>query len=103
MNSKNGTALQSIIIKYFEKGHTFMSADSYHHLVELAMARMKKVYDFKDFCDALENDGTLMVIKSTDFLQVPRGLSENSKFAENHPKMDVIRIAKFVRGSTKIF
>ena len=72
-----------------------MSADSYHHLVECSNG--------KDFCDALESDGTLMVIKSTDFLQVPRGLSENSKFAENHPKMDVIRIAKFVRGSTKIF
>ena len=57
VNSKNGSALQSITVKYFEKGHTFMSADSYHHLVELAMTRMKKVYDFKDFCVALESDG----------------------------------------------
>ena len=35
--------LQSVAIKYFEKGHTFILADSYHHLVEKAMKEMKNI------------------------------------------------------------
>ncbi|KAG5866621.1 hypothetical protein JTB14_035098 [Gonioctena quinquepunctata] len=47
-----------IIVKYFEAGHTFMSADSFHHRVELAMKRMKnKIYDFDDFCEAVSSAG----------------------------------------------
>ena len=90
-------------MKYFERGHSFMSADSYHHLVELAMTKMRNVCDFRDFCDALENDGKAIVMQSSNFLQVPRGLSEKSKFTENHPKVEVICIPKFIRGSTNIF
>lgn len=44
-----------IEIKYFEPGHTFMAADSFHHNVELAMKRMKKIYDFHDFVQAVQN------------------------------------------------
>ena len=53
--------------------------------------------------DALDSDGKANVRKSNDFLQVPRGLSEKSKFSENHPKMEDIRVSKFIRGSGKIF
>ena len=37
MNQKSGP--DTITIKYFEKGHTFMSADSFHHLVERKCAK----------------------------------------------------------------
>ena len=33
INEKNA---KTIILKYFEPGHTFMSVDSFHHKVELA-------------------------------------------------------------------
>lgn len=53
-----------IIIKYFEPGHTFMSADSFHHRVELSMKRMKnKIYDFEDFCQAVGTAGKNVKIK----------------------------------------
>ena len=32
----NNSAVKTVGIKYFEKGHTFMSADSYHHQVEIS-------------------------------------------------------------------
>ena len=99
VNSKN-SPLNSITMKYFERGHSFMSADSYHHLVELAMTKMRNVCDFRDFCDALENDGKAIVMQSSNFLLVPRGLNEKSKFTGNHPNMEVICISKFIRGST---
>lgn len=44
-----------IHMKYFEPGHSFMSADSFHHQVELSMKKQKKTYDFADFIDAVEN------------------------------------------------
>ena len=43
------------------------------------------------------------MMQSSNFLLVPRGLSEKSKSTENHPKMEVICISKFSRVSTKIF
>lgn len=45
----NATALKEIKLKYFEKGHTFMSVDSYHHMVEKAMKDLNIVYDFEDW------------------------------------------------------
>ena len=34
-----------IIINYFEPGHTFMSADIFHHQVEMALEKQNKTYD----------------------------------------------------------
>lgn len=45
----------TIELKYFEPGHTFMSADSFHHFVEQSMNKKGKIYDIKDFVDAVEN------------------------------------------------
>lgn len=44
---------ENIIINYFEPGHTFMSADSFHHQVELSLKKQGKTYDFPDFVDAV--------------------------------------------------
>ena len=48
-------AANSIILRYFEPGHTFMSADSFHHQVEMSLKRKKKVYDFSDFVDCVRS------------------------------------------------
>ncbi|KAK4873128.1 hypothetical protein RN001_015157 [Aquatica leii] len=52
INSEEISA-KSIILNYFEPGHTFMSADSFHHQVELSMKKKQKIYDFDDFSDAV--------------------------------------------------
>ena len=54
VNSQNIYA-DKITMKYFEPGHTFMSADSVHHAIEKAMTKMGKVYDFNDFVECVEN------------------------------------------------
>jgi len=60
-----------ITLKYFEPGHTFMSADSFHHQVELSMKRQGTLYDFADFCEAVRtaNSGRvdLRSLEATDF------------------------------------
>nr|CAI5862462.1 unnamed protein product [Callosobruchus analis] len=35
-------ALENLTIKFFESGHTFMAADSFHHQVELSLKRKRK-------------------------------------------------------------
>lgn len=35
-------ALEQLELKFFEPGHTFMSADSFHHQVELSLKKKKK-------------------------------------------------------------
>jgi len=44
-----------IIIYNFEPGHTFMSADSFHHQVDMALKKQNKTYDLNDFEDALKS------------------------------------------------
>lgn len=46
-------SLNTLELHFFEPGHTFMSADSFHHQVELAMKRKGKLYDFSDFQEAV--------------------------------------------------
>lgn len=43
-----------IEIKYFESGHTFMSADSFHHQIEQSMFK-GSLFDFGDFKEAVQN------------------------------------------------
>lgn len=62
-----------ICLHYFEPGHSYMSADSFHHQVELALKRQKKTYDFEDFACAVAsaNSGNVEVLKMvmTDFFK----------------------------------
>jgi len=48
INSEEISA-NEINLHYFQPGHSFMSADHFHHQVELSMKRVGKVYDFNDF------------------------------------------------------
>ena len=62
-----------------------MSAYSYHHLVEKAMKEKEKVYDFQEFVKCLNGDGKAVIMNHVDFLDVPRGVSQQSKFTAGKP------------------
>lgn len=61
--NSNEVGAESITFRYFEPGHSFMSADSFHHQVEMSLKRQKKVYDFADFemCVQRANSGRVNV------------------------------------------
>jgi hypothetical protein len=44
-----------IELKHLEPGHTFMSADNFHHQVEKSLKMKGKVYEFYDFVSCVEN------------------------------------------------
>ncbi|KAK5641934.1 hypothetical protein RI129_010481 [Pyrocoelia pectoralis] len=54
MINSSEIAANEIILNFFEPGHTFMSADSFHHQVELSLKKQGKTYDFDDFADAVQ-------------------------------------------------
>ena len=99
--NSNATALKEIKLKYFEKGHTFMSADSYHHMVEKAMKDLDNVYDFEDWLSALNKNGQSIVLEGKDCWAVKKGLSAGKHTSA--PYIDNIQEAKFSRGSSKLF
>ena len=60
MNQKSG--LDTITVKYFDKGHTFMFADSFHHLDEKETCKVKCLHDFDDFVSCFSNKGEVLIL-----------------------------------------
>ena len=67
MVSNSCTSLETITLKYFEAGHTYTSADSFHHLVEKEAKKMYKLYDFQDFLKCVSNIGRAVNMNPEDF------------------------------------
>nr|CAH7722526.1 unnamed protein product [Callosobruchus chinensis] len=57
--------LNLLKVKYLQTGHTFMSADSFHHQVEKSLKQTGKVLDFEDFmmCVKKSNNSRVEVIE----------------------------------------
>ena len=60
---------KKVLLKFFEPGHTFMSADSFHAKVEKKM-RGRHVEDFPEYEAVIDSCGINCPMKATDF-QVP--------------------------------
>ena len=95
--------LESITLKYFKAGHTFMSADSFHHMVEHEIAKQDHVFDFQDFVDAVSNAGTVLVMSSDDFQNWEKQLSESKESKSKRPILDSVVLAQFPRNSHNMF
>ena len=80
-----------------------MSADSYHLLVEKGLRDRRNVYDYQEYVEILETEGEACILNYEDFQDVPRGVSEHSKFTEGKPMLDKISVVKFERGTSKLF
>lgn len=96
-------AASEIVLNYFQPGHSFMSADSFHHQVEQSLKIQRKTYDFEDFVTAVKkaNSGNVEVFEMQhyDFFYWPTYMSQQ-KF-KNTPRLylsDIVHI-KAVRGS----
>lgn len=97
-------AINEINIHYFVPGHTFMSADSFHHQVEAALKKQRKTYDFKDFSDAVQSANKSRVevkeMKHTDFF-LWKDFKSQQKIQKSENRLylaDIVTI-KAVRGS----
>ena len=75
VNSRDGP--KSITLKYFVVGHTFMSADSFHHKVEGEMKKMKNVFDWSDFTRCVQKAGQIVEMDIQDFKEHESGLTQS--------------------------
>ena len=100
--NQSSNAFQKIVLRYFEKGHTFMSADSFHKNVEEAMASKKKLYDFSDFVECVNKHGTAIEMKPTEFMKFENNLNRTGKDCKFPHLADASEVC-FIRGSTQIY
>ena len=75
--NKHSASLCPIIIKYFEPGHTFMSADSFHHRIEKSIRKKGRLDNFHDFVSvAVKTNGeAIIMMADKDFFLIPRTVS----------------------------
>ena len=91
---------EEIIFRYFEKGHTFMSADSFHHQVEKGMRAQKNVFDKHDFERIINITGVAAPMEASDFVRFENGVSHGQYTTK--PKLATVQEVKFVQGSTHL-
>ena len=102
----NKSFLDDITIKYFEKGHTFMSADAFHASVERNMRDLKKVMDFSDFKQCIEKTGESVEMRAEDFIDFRKRLvAKTTKNADSikYPLLADVAVVQFRKGSTKMY
>ena len=93
--------IEKVTFKYFEKGHTFLSADSFHYLVESKIRQKKFLYDFTDYYDCVDEAGKAILMLLEDFIDYLN--KKGSCKDTNYPKLCEISIAEFRKDSTKLF
>ena len=97
------TNVYDVTIKYFQPGHTFMSADSVHAGVEKEMQKAPSgsIYDFQDFVEIIKqsNSGKMDVLEvdNETFLNWTKQQA-NAKLKQLNFKLKNIVCVKFVRG-----
>lgn len=109
VNSKE-IAAESLTMKFLERGHTFMSADSFHHQVELAMKHYENgnVCDFDDFVKCVQSANSQRVVgkelSPSDFADWPdwTSMAKINK-AVPRPYISNMSKIKFVRGKKTMF
>jgi len=98
-------AAENITFKYFQSGHTFMSADAVHAGVEREMAHQSggNIYDFEDFASVIsKSNGQQMItlcMESEDITEWKGAQSQAKLKNKNRPMVADIKVAQFSRGS----
>ena len=95
--------LMRVTLKYFEPGHTFMSADSFHALVEKKFKKAANIYDFRDYVDCVRAAGNAIEMKPEDFYQFESGLSQKAATKESKPLLADVYVAEFRRDELLMF
>ena len=92
---------ETITFKYLEKGHTFMSADSFHAQVEKGMRKKKNICDLDDFIKIVDSKGTAVEMTHLDFYLFENGVSSGK--CTHRPLLSSVCSCMFKKGSSKMF
>ena len=92
---------ETIAFKYLEKGHTFMSPDSFHAQVEKGMRKKKNICDLDDFFKTVDSKRKAIEMTYLDFYLFENGVS-SGRFTEK-PLFNTVCSCMSRRGSSKLF
>lgn len=70
------------LLKYFKAGHTYISADSFHHLVEKEAQKQGSIVIFQDFLSICENVGKVLTINPCDSFDYKKEFKVHSVFLD---------------------
>ncbi|KAG5874401.1 hypothetical protein JTB14_016768 [Gonioctena quinquepunctata] len=103
MINSSEISANEIFLNFFETGHIFISADSFHHQVELSLKKIGKVYDFDDFVKAVQKaqktNTEVKVMSHQDFFKW-KDLKSEAKLKKQKKRIylsDIVQI-KATRG-----
>ena len=88
-------ALEQGALKYFTVGHTLMSADSFHHMVEKEMKKMKQIHDWKEFVNCVSRCENIFKMRAEDFKLFRSELSQSRESRSTRPKPESVPVDKF--------
>ncbi|KAG5269081.1 hypothetical protein AALO_G00198090 [Alosa alosa] len=98
---------EDVTLKFFEPGHTFMSADSFHHGVEQEMRRRPGgvVFDFEDFLSVVANSNSRKVEVVELKNEMIRAWIDGHSAAKvkKMPRLAQIKVVQLRRGSMSMF
>ncbi|KAK6181875.1 hypothetical protein SNE40_009653 [Patella caerulea] len=104
VHSDNITA-DDITLKYFEPGHSFMSADSIHHLVELQMKKRPggKVLDFADFTECVSKSKVNVIRLENSQILDWKHIQSAAKMRKSGVKLTDFVVVQFRRNSKMLY
>ena len=101
VNSAQGP--DSVTLRYLEKGHTFMKADSIHGAIGRRLRREKEVLEFSQLCSVISTSlksGLVLQMDASDFLPL---MSIKDKKLASYPKLRSIKEVQSQKGSKFLF
>ena len=101
-------ATEKVTIKYLESGHTAMSADASHQVVQKKLARARNIDDYQDFVGLVEESGMrVMQMTETDFFEFEDGISRSKLTLLGkeglRPHLRDVRAMQVRRGNESLF
>jgi hypothetical protein len=94
---------QDITLKYFEAGHTFMAADSFHARVEKQFRKKKNIFDFNDYVSCVREAGIAIELLPGDFFDWKNGLSQGKTSKESRPLLEEVSVVQFRVGEACMY
>ena len=98
-------ALQILTLKFFEPGHTSMSADSVHRGINRQLGK-RSVFDFEDHVRAVEA-ANIRCVEPQSFLQMEDGISRQKlaklSQTDERPYLAQMKVVQFRRDDERLF
>ncbi|GFO31317.1 U-box domain-containing protein 16 [Plakobranchus ocellatus] len=104
MNDNSNPFLHSVTLKYLETGHTLLSCDSFHGLVERNMRKRGFIYNLHDLVSTVqttEGGPKILELEVSDFREWDKRVTAGKTLAV--PKLKNILVVKFEKKIPNFF